>query len=157
MKRAPVPRRPIRGKGRKERIAGLGRPCLAALKAYLTAFPRATLDQRRPPTDQRALFRNARGGRLTTRGMALLLAGHLASAGLPAEVSPHTLRHSFATHLLEAGANLREVQELLGHKSIASTQIYTHLTLDRLMRIYEQAHPRSGRRVEAPPPANGRG
>jgi len=147
----------LRGKGRKERIAGLGRPCLAALKAYLAAFPRATLDLRRPPKDQRALFRNARGGRLTTRGMALLLAGHLARAGLPAEVSPHTLRHSFATHLLEAGANLREVQELLGHKSIASTQIYTHLTLDRLMRIYEQAHPRSGRRVEASPPADRRG
>jgi len=141
----------LRGKGRRERIAGLGKPCVEALRDYLTSLPRTTLDLRRPPKDQRAVFRNARGGRLTTRGMALRLATHLATAGLSSEVSPHTLRHSFATHLLEAGANLREVQELLGHKSIASTQIYTHLTLDRLMRIYEQAHPRSGRRSPAPP------
>lgn len=135
----------LRGKGRKERVAGLGAPAVAALTAYLEALPRATLDAGRPPAVTRAVFRNARGGRLTTRGMALILERHLATAGLSREVSPHTLRHSFATHLLEAGANLREVQELLGHRSVASTQIYTHLTLDRLMRVYEQAHPRSGR------------
>ncbi|MFM8979403.1 MAG: tyrosine recombinase XerC [Planctomycetia bacterium] len=140
----------LRGKGRKERLAGLGRPCVAALQAYLEALPARELDARVPPRARRALFRNARGGRLTTRGMALVLERHLATAGLAREVTPHTLRHSFATHLLEAGANLREVQELLGHASIASTQVYTHLTLDRLMRIYEQAHPRAGRGRPAP-------
>jgi integrase/recombinase XerC len=135
----------LEGKGRRERVAGLGRPCVAAIRAYLAALPRAELDRRSAPKHARALFRNARGGRLTTRGMALVLARHLAAAGLPASVSPHTLRHSFATHLLRAGANLREVQELLGHRSVGSTQIYTHLTLDHLMKVYENAHPRSGR------------
>jgi integrase/recombinase XerC len=135
----------LKGKGRRERVAGLGRPCVAALRDYLAAVPRAELDRRSAPKHARALFRNARGGRLTTRGMALVLTRHLATAGLPASVSPHTLRHSFATHLLRAGANLREVQELLGHKSVGSTQIYTHLTLDHLMKVYEKAHPRSGR------------
>jgi integrase/recombinase XerC len=135
----------LRGKGRRERVAGLGKPCVAALRRYLGAIPRATLDSRSAPKHARALFRSARGGRLTTRGMALVLAKHLAAAGLPAEVTPHTLRHSFATHLLRAGANLREVQELLGHRNVGSTQIYTHLTLDHLMKVYESAHPRSGR------------
>jgi integrase/recombinase XerC len=135
----------LRGKGRRERVAGLGRPCVAALRAYLDAVPRAALDRRAAPKHARALFRNARGGRLTTRGMALVLEKHLAAAGLSSGVTPHTLRHSFATHLLRAGANLREVQELLGHRNVGSTQIYTHLTLDHLMKVYETAHPRAGR------------
>jgi integrase/recombinase XerC len=136
----------LKGKGRRERVAGLGAPCVKALGAYLGALPRARLDAATAPKHARAVFRNARGGRLTTRGMALVLAKHLAAAGLSDEVHPHTLRHSFATHLLQAGANLREVQELLGHRSVGSTQIYTHLTLDHLMKVYEHAHPRAGRR-----------
>ncbi len=131
----------LRGKGRKERLAGLGGPCLAALEAYFDAVAGARLRR-----DRRAVFLNRYGGRLSTRGVSRVLDKHVTAAGLPAGVSPHTLRHSFATHILQAGANLREVQELLGHKSVASTQIYTHLTLDHLMRVYRKAHPRAGRR-----------
>ena len=90
------------------------------------------------------MFLNRNGGRLTTRSIARILDKRVAGAGLRSSISPHTLRHSFATHMLQAGANLREVQELLGHRSVASTQVYTHLTLDHLMRVYEKAHPRAG-------------
>jgi len=128
------------GKGRKERLAGLGRPCLEALDAYFVAARRARV--RRDPS---ATFLNRHGRRLTTRGVHGLLVRRAAMAGIGTRVTPHTLRHSFATHLLEAGANLREVQELLGHASISSTQVYTHLTLDHLVRVYERAHPRAGR------------
>lgn len=131
----------LRGKGRKERLAGLGRPCLAALDTYFTALAGARVRR-----DRGAVFLNRYGARLSTRGIARVLDKHVAAAGLPSGVSPHTLRHSFATHILQAGANLREVQELLGHKNVASTQVYTHLTLDHLKRVYDRAHPRSGRR-----------
>jgi tyrosine recombinase XerC len=130
------------GKGRKERLAGLGRPCLEALDAYFAAARRARV--RRDPS---AVFLNRHGRRLTSRSVHTLIARRALEAGIATHVSPHTLRHSFATHLLEAGANLREVQELLGHASIASTQIYTHLTLEHLVRVYERAHPRAGRPV----------
>jgi integrase/recombinase XerC len=129
----------LEGKGRKERLAGLGGPCRRAIEAYLEALGLA-----RRRRDPRALFLNRDGTRLTARSVARVLARRVAAAGLSARVSPHTLRHCFATHLLDAGANLREVQELLGHASIASTQIYTHLALDRLVAVYERAHPRAG-------------
>ncbi len=132
----------LRGKGRRERIGVLGRPCVRALRTYLS-HPRV----RALRVDPHAVFLNRWGERLSTRGIARVLRRHLASAELSADVHPHTLRHSFATHLLERGANLREVQELLGHKNVATTQIYTHLTLDRLVEIYDRAHPRS--RTEA--------
>ena len=128
----------LRGKGRKERLAGLGRPAVAALQAYLDATERERRRRHRA-----AVFLNKSGGRLSVRGVARVLEGHALAAGLPAGTSPHVLRHSFATHLLEAGANLREVQELLGHASLASTQVYTHLTLDALKRVYDAAHPRA--------------
>jgi site-specific recombinase XerD len=89
------------------------------------------------------VFLNRDGGRLSVRGIARLLEGHARAAGLPSGTSPHVLRHSFATHLLEAGANLREVQEMLGHASLSTTQIYTHLTLESLRRVYDAAHPRA--------------
>jgi tyrosine recombinase XerC len=128
----------LRGKGRKERLASLGRPAVAALSAYLAA-------SERPPRRRhaKAVFLNRAGGRLTVRGIARLVEAHARAAGLPAGTSPHVLRHSFATHLLEAGANLREVQEMLGHASLSTTQVYTHLTLDSLKRIYDAAHPRA--------------
>jgi len=129
----------LRGKGRRERLGALGRPCVEALRAYLE---RTRVERRR--RDAHAVFLNRWGERLSARGVARALARHVARAGLPAEVHPHTLRHSFATHLLERGANLREVQELLGHRNVSTTQIYTHLTLDHLVRVYERAHPRSG-------------
>ena len=130
----------LKGKGRKERIAGLGRPCREALEDYLVAVAEARVRK-----DRRAVFLNRFGGRLTTRSIARLLEKRVAAAGIRRGVTPHTLRHSFATHMLQAGANLREVQELLGHASVASTQVYTHLTLDHLMRVYKKAHPRAGR------------
>ncbi len=130
----------LKGKGRKERIAGLGRPCREALEDYLVAVAGARVRK-----DRRAVFLNRFGGRLTARSIARLLEKRVAAAGIRGRVTPHTLRHSFATHMLQAGANLREVQELLGHASVASTQVYTHLTLDHLMRVYKKAHPRAGR------------
>jgi len=133
----------LKGKGRRERLAGLGRPCRAALDAYFVAVAGERIRR-----DRRAVFLNRYGARLTTRGMARVLERRVAAAGIGTRVSPHTLRHSFATHMLQAGANLREVQELLGHRSVASTQIYTHLTLDHLMRVYKKAHPRAGRRTQ---------
>jgi integrase/recombinase XerC len=89
------------------------------------------------------LFTNKLGGRLSVRGVARLLEKHLAVAGLTGRASPHTLRHSFATHLLDAGADLRSVQSLLGHASLSTTQIYTHVTTERIKKAYDQAHPRA--------------
>ena len=133
----------IRGKGRKERIAPLGSFAAQAVDEYLRLregiFPAG--DALAVP-----LFVNARGGRLSDRSVRRMLEKYLRHAGLPAGVSPHTLRHSFATHMLDRGADLRSVQELLGHSSISTTQIYTHLTTARLKRVYHKAHPLAGRR-----------
>jgi integrase/recombinase XerC len=113
---------------------------VGALRAYLAR--RAELAGRTGGGSP-ALFRNRRGGRLTARSVARRLATALARAGLAGRITPHGLRHSFATHLLDAGADLRAIQEMLGHARLSTTQRYTHLHLDRLMEVYDRAHPRA--------------
>ena len=128
------------GKGSKERLAVLGGPATLAIHAMLERAD-AIFDNAKSPSAP--LFRNQEGGRLTTRSIERMLKHWLAVAGLPANVTPHKLRHSFATHMLEAGADLRSVQEMLGHASLSTTQIYTHLAIERLREIYQSAHPRA--------------
>jgi integrase/recombinase XerC len=126
------------GKGNKERIAPIGRPALAALRAYRDAY----VATGKAPEDG-AVFRNARGGRLTSRSVARLLERVVAAAAVRQRATPHALRHTFATHMLGAGADLRAIQELLGHSSLSTTQRYTHVDLKRLMEAYDRAHPRA--------------
>jgi integrase/recombinase XerC len=121
------------GKGRKERLCPLGNPAIRALEAYLDACP----------FDTDALFVSAQGRQLNGRTVQLALKRYLAAAGLDAKMTPHKLRHSFATHLLDHGADLRSVQELLGHSQLTTTQIYTSVSVERLKRVYEKAHPRA--------------
>ena len=130
----------VRGKGRRERLGVVGSHARRALRAWLAARPNTVAA--RAPTG-RPLFTNKLGGRLSVRGIARLLEKHLAVAGLAGRASPHTLRHSFATHLLDAGADIRSVQELLGHKSLVTTQIYTHVTTRKLLEAFDKAHPRA--------------
>lgn len=130
----------VRGKGGKERLVPIGRAALAALAAYRSR--RDALCPRRM-CDPSAVCLNRRGQRLTTRSVARLLDGYVVASGLATKASPHALRHSFATHLLNAGADIRAIQELLGHASLSTTQRYTHVNLDQLMRVYDKAHPRA--------------
>jgi len=125
----------VLGKGRKERIVPVGRKAREALRAYL--------DARGNPGDEAALFLNRRGGRLTARSVERNLKLQLLRAGILKEATPHALRHSFATHLLDGGADLRSIQELLGHASLSTTQKYTQVSVDHLMNVYDKAHPRS--------------
>jgi integrase/recombinase XerC len=126
----------VRGKGRRERLSPIGGMAMRCINAYLSL--------REPKRiGESALFLNRYGTRLTTRSVGRLLEEHLARAGLGNTASPHTLRHSFATHLLDRGADLRSVQELLGHRNLTTTQIYTHVTRERLLDIYHDAHPRA--------------
>ncbi len=130
----------VRGKGKKQRTAPIGVTAIAALRKYLE-LRRA--DARSAGFDQNALFVNKHGQRLSTRSVRRKLDKYLAEAGLDPSISPHTLRHSFATHMLNNGADLRSVQELLGHQSLSTTQVYTHLTTPRLKAAYDDAHPRA--------------
>jgi integrase/recombinase XerC len=128
----------VTGKGNKERIVPIGGKALAAIQDY-----RDSLHQARIPTNQRSpLFLNKNKGRLTTRSVARILDTAAREAGIAVPVAPHDLRHSFATHMLDAGLDLRMVQELLGHKQLSTTQRYTHVSIDKLMSAYDQAHPR---------------
>ncbi len=129
----------VLGKGGKERLVALGSHARAALTAYLS-------DPLRPRPTARAgdaVFLNQRGGRLTTRGLEDVVHACVLRAGIVRRATPHTLRHSFATHLLDRGADLRSVQELLGHAHLTTTQIYTHVSIERLREVYERAHPRA--------------
>jgi integrase/recombinase XerC len=126
----------VRGKGRRERICPVGDMAADWLRRWLP------LRQPRSPREP-AVFLNQRGSRLTSRSVGRLLEAHLLRAGLVDRASPHTLRHSFATHLLDRGADLRSIQELLGHRKLTTTQLYTSVTTDRLQSIYQEAHPRA--------------
>ena len=129
-----------KGKGKKERLVPLGGPAMAALQDYLAIRQSIAL---RRSTAARPLLVNKHGSRLSDRGIRRIFDKHARSAGLSARATPHSLRHSFATHMLNRGADLRAVQELLGHASLASTQIYAHVTTERLKRVYRDAHPRA--------------
>ncbi len=137
----------VRGKGGKERIVPVGDKALEALEEYF--YVRNTfLKNRRKDiyVEPEALFLNKWGGRITTRSVERIVARYIREASLKKKVSPHQFRHSFATHLLERGADLRAVQELLGHSSLSTTQVYTHLTSSRIREIYLRAHPRGGKK-----------
>jgi integrase/recombinase XerD len=128
-----------RGKGSKERIVPIGSKAIQALRSYL--------DKGRPRLvglrDESRVFVNARGGGLSRQGLYKIVQRHARTAGLDERMSPHTLRHTFATHLLAGGCDLRSLQEMLGHADIGTTQVYTHLSADRLRDVYFSAHPRA--------------
>ncbi len=132
----------VYGKGRKERIVPIGEKALAAVREYLPQRDRVLGTLARKGRGF-PLFITARGGRLTSRSVARILHKYILKCGLLRKVSPHALRHSFATHLLDAGADLRAIQELLGHVSLSTTQRYTHVSVDRLMEVYDRTHPRA--------------
>ncbi len=123
----------VMGKGKKERIVPIGEKAVEAIMAYTQACPRKGS----------ALFLNKTGTRLTTRSIRNIINKYIQRVGMHKKVSPHAIRHSFATHLLNRGADLRSVQELLGHMNLSTTQIYTHLTTEKLKNVYDQAHPRA--------------
>jgi integrase/recombinase XerC len=123
----------VMGKGKKERLVPIGDKALRAIREYIA--------QRKQ--QQQAVFLNKNGARLTERGLRVILDKHIHRTALKENISPHSLRHSFATHLLDRGADLRSVQELLGHANLSTTQVYTHLTTEKLKSIYEKAHPRA--------------
>lgn len=129
----------VKGKGKKERICAIGKPAGKALRAYLRVRPLRTENDRH----NAPLFVNRFGTRLTPRSFQRNLKKYLVFAGLPPDLTPHKLRHSFATHLLDAGADLRAVQEMLGHENLSTTQIYTHVSAEKMKNIYKKAHPRA--------------
>lgn len=131
----------VRGKGKRERLAPLGKFAVRAIQKWMRQ--RVVAQKQRPGDEGDPLFLNKFGKRLTTRSVGRMLEKYLKLTGLDQRTSPHTLRHSFATHLLNGGADIRSVQELLGHKSLVTTQIYTHLSTAGLRKAYEQAHPRA--------------
>ena len=135
----------VLGKGDKERLVPIGRAAQVALSRWLEPPGRPSVIASTTRGDTRALFLNQRGGRISRQGVDLLVSTRATRAGIPGRVSPHVLRHSCATHMLERGADVRAVQELLGHASVATTQLYTKVTTEHLRHAYEEAHPRARR------------
>ncbi len=133
----------VRGKGRKERILPLGGYATRALRVYFMEREELLTGLAAGRGDQRAVFLSRRGKRLSARGVQMVVSRFMRSLGESAGLKVHTLRHSFATHLLDAGADLRAVQELLGHASLSTTQVYTHTSVERLKQVYHKAHPRA--------------
>jgi len=133
----------VRGKGKKERMVPLGTHAMTALRHYTTMLDAPQTRAGLAPNHDSPLFINKHGTRLSTRSVRRKVSKYLVTAGLDPDISPHTLRHSFATHLLDNGADLRSVQELLGHQSLSTTQVYTHLTTQRMRAAYDSAHPRA--------------
>ncbi len=133
----------VRGKGRKERIVPVGAPAIAAVEGYLKRRGELAAKRRGACIDD-ALFLSARGKRMNPRGVARVVERVVRQSGIGRKISPHALRHTFATHLLDAGADLRSIQEMLGHQSLSTTQKYTTVSVSRLMEIYDRSHPRAG-------------
>jgi integrase/recombinase XerC len=133
----------VLGKGNKERIVPIGSTALKAVKQYLDATVILRQKQEKAGKKEQALFLNWQGQRLTTRSMQTIVKKYVLKSQIMRKISPHSLRHTFATHLLDGGADLRAVQELLGHVSLSTTQKYTHVSLDKLMEVYDKSHPRS--------------
>jgi len=137
------------GKGRKERICPFGKSAAEALQAYIRArenlIRMRRLKAKESATAAEALFLNSRGGRLTSRSVGNIVDRYVGQLSQRLKVHPHTLRHTFATHMLSAGADLRAIQELLGHESLSTTQKYTHVSVEQLMRVYRKCHPRAGK------------
>ncbi len=127
----------VQGKGKKERLVPIGSYAIKAMKEYINSKKKKSFDKKAP------LFLNKYGGRLSSRSVARSLDKYLKLTGINLLTSPHTFRHSFATHMLDKGANLRAVQELLGHSNLSTTQIYTHVTTERLKQVYDNTHPRA--------------
>jgi integrase/recombinase XerC len=140
----------VLGKGKKERMIPIHLRAIGVLKGYLPVREKWLENRRSVLRDRQALFINQRGGRLTERSVRRILDGSLRVSGIGKKIGPHGLRHSFATHLLDAGADLRSIQELLGHAQLGTTQRYTHVSLGRILEVYDKAHPRARGVKEVP-------
>jgi len=132
----------VQGKGKKERLVPIGSHAINAINEYINSKPRSKKKEEKSMSRSEPLFLNKYGDRLTARSVARSLDKYLKASGINLLTSPHTFRHSFATHLLDKGADLRSVQEMLGHSSLSTTQVYTHITTERLKNVYDKAHPR---------------
>jgi len=133
----------VRGKGRKERFVPFGSKAMEALRAYFEARNALLAEAPEHKRDAKVVFLNYQGTRITTRSIGRLIGKYVKECALAQNISPHSLRHSVATHLLSAGADLRAIQELLGHARLSTTQIYTHVSIEQLMQVYDKAHPRA--------------